>query len=129
MYKLGNVSELLEDGMKESAERLDETMKNRASGLNEWLGKSFACACGYMHEIPIRRIVIERDALGDVVDYVRNLYALSAIVPRARSYPCQRLPRCRVCFRRRTSDRSRIQTDDTLLGRAPSPPFIGRWCC
>lgn len=61
MYRLGDVSELSVDGMKTSA-----------SGLNDWLGKSFVCACGQKHEIPIRRIVIERDALGDVVDYVKE---------------------------------------------------------
>ncbi len=40
--------------------------------LNDWLGKSFKCACGQQHEIPIRRIVIERSALGDVVGYVKE---------------------------------------------------------
>lgn len=40
--------------------------------LNEWLGKRFECACVQKHEIPIRRIVIERNALADVVGYVKE---------------------------------------------------------
>jgi glycerol-1-phosphate dehydrogenase [NAD(P)+] len=75
---------LSDDGMKDWAEKRTEGMKaagsdtqdklnkNSASELNEWLGKSFTCACGHRHEIPIRHIVIERDALEDIVDYVRE---------------------------------------------------------
>lgn len=40
--------------------------------LNEWLGKSFECDCGQKHEIPIHRIVIERDALSEAVGYVKE---------------------------------------------------------
>jgi glycerol-1-phosphate dehydrogenase [NAD(P)+] len=55
--------------------------------LNEWLGKSFACACGQKHEIPIRRIVIERDALADVVAYVREAgYEEITLVADANTY-------------------------------------------
>ncbi|CAN7338579.1 sn-glycerol-1-phosphate dehydrogenase [Paenibacillus sp. LjRoot56] len=55
--------------------------------LNEWLGKRFTCACGQKHEIPIRRIVIERDALADVVDYVREAgYEEVTLVADANTY-------------------------------------------
>lgn len=55
--------------------------------LNEWLGKRFACACGQKHEIPIRRIVIERDALSEVVDYVREAgYEEITLVADANTY-------------------------------------------
>lgn len=55
--------------------------------LNEWLGKNFTCACGQKHEIPIRRIVIERDALADVVDYVRGAgYEEVTLVADANTY-------------------------------------------
>lgn len=40
--------------------------------LNTWLGRTIDCACGQRHEIPIRRIVIERDALGQVAGYVKE---------------------------------------------------------
>ncbi|WP_063795748.1 sn-glycerol-1-phosphate dehydrogenase [Paenibacillus sp. Soil750] len=55
--------------------------------LNEWLGKRFTCACGQKHEIPIRRIVIERDALATVVDYVREAgYEEITLVADANTY-------------------------------------------
>ncbi|MDQ0890521.1 glycerol dehydrogenase-like iron-containing ADH family enzyme [Paenibacillus sp. V4I9] len=34
--------------------------------LDVWIGKSIDCACGLRHEVLIRRIVIERDALAQV---------------------------------------------------------------
>ncbi|WP_244163375.1 sn-glycerol-1-phosphate dehydrogenase [Paenibacillus pectinilyticus] len=55
--------------------------------MNEWLGKRFACACGQNHEIPIRRIVIESNALTDVVSYVKETgYGEVTLVADANTY-------------------------------------------
>ncbi|TXK85620.1 sn-glycerol-1-phosphate dehydrogenase [Paenibacillus sp. N3.4] len=40
--------------------------------LNAWLRKSFECECGNRHEVPIRRIVIERGAIDQVAGYVKE---------------------------------------------------------
>lgn len=40
--------------------------------LDPWLGRSVDCTCGQRHEVPIRRIVIERDAMAQVAGYLKE---------------------------------------------------------
>ncbi|SDN25022.1 glycerol-1-phosphate dehydrogenase [NAD(P)+] [Paenibacillus sp. yr247] len=40
--------------------------------LEAWLRRSIDCACGQRHELPIRRIIIERDAMKQVAGYVKE---------------------------------------------------------
>ncbi|MEW9698158.1 sn-glycerol-1-phosphate dehydrogenase [Paenibacillus sp. SI8] len=59
----------------QNRDNLQEQMKNATqehSVLDEWLGQSFNCACGHKHEVPIRRIVIERGAIEAAAGYVKE---------------------------------------------------------
>ncbi|MFC5449474.1 sn-glycerol-1-phosphate dehydrogenase [Paenibacillus aestuarii] len=49
-----------------------EKTAEHPSSLDDWLGRSFDCACGHRHEVPIKRIVIERGALGAVAGYAQE---------------------------------------------------------
>ena len=40
--------------------------------MDHWLGRSIDCACGQRHEVPIRRIVIERGAMELAAGYVKE---------------------------------------------------------
>ncbi|MCY9693465.1 sn-glycerol-1-phosphate dehydrogenase [Paenibacillus alginolyticus] len=55
--------------------------------LDAWLGCSFECVCGQRHEVGIRRIVIERDALAQVAGYVKEAgYGEVTLVADGRTY-------------------------------------------
>ncbi|NQX70480.1 sn-glycerol-1-phosphate dehydrogenase [Paenibacillus alba] len=55
--------------------------------LNTWLGRKIDCECGQQHEISIRRIVIERDAMKQVAHYLNeNGYREVTLVADARTY-------------------------------------------
>jgi glycerol-1-phosphate dehydrogenase [NAD(P)+] len=55
--------------------------------LDAWLGKRIDCICGLRHEVPIQRIVIERDALTLVAGYVKEAgYEEVTLVADGRTY-------------------------------------------
>ncbi|MDQ0896758.1 sn-glycerol-1-phosphate dehydrogenase [Paenibacillus sp. V4I7] len=55
--------------------------------LDAWLGKRIDCICGLRHEVPIQRIVIERDALKQVAGYVKEAgYEEVTLVADGRTY-------------------------------------------
>ncbi|KRE40540.1 3-dehydroquinate synthase [Paenibacillus sp. Soil724D2] len=62
-------------------------MRGMSEILDVWIGKSMDCACGLRHEVPIRRIIIERDALAKVAGYVKEAgYGEVTLVADGRTY-------------------------------------------
>jgi glycerol-1-phosphate dehydrogenase [NAD(P)+] len=62
-------------------------MRGMSEILDVWIGKSIDCACGLRHEVPIKRIVIERDALTQVAGYVKEAgYGEVTLVADGRTY-------------------------------------------
>lgn len=47
-------------------------MDHEAGRIDPWLGRSFQCSCGAQHEVPIRKVVIEKGALYALPEYAQQ---------------------------------------------------------
>jgi glycerol-1-phosphate dehydrogenase [NAD(P)+] len=59
----------------------------RESVLDQWLNTSFSCSCGNKHEVPLKKVVLERGALKSVAGYLEAAgYRHVTLVADARTY-------------------------------------------
>src|SRR6476620_5963927 len=60
---------------------------NTHSVLNPWLNTSFTCSCGKWHEVTVKKIVLERDALEALPGYLQEAgYRHVTLVADSRTY-------------------------------------------
>lgn len=61
-------------------------MMNQLNDPSAWLSKTFDCACGRRHEVPIRRVEVAAGALASLADYIAaEGIRLAAVVADART--------------------------------------------